>query len=67
MEHPYNVQPIGNIYRNKQHAKIVASIPKRRLESLGTLICQLKDEIIHSSIFVYFDANDLGTIAPVSN
>eukprot|EP00943_MAST-04B_sp_MAST-4B-sp1_P002382 g2382.t1 len=63
MEHPYNIQPIGNIYRNKQHAKVV----KKRFESLGTFLCQLKDEIIYSSIFVYFDANDLGIIAPVSN
>ena len=67
MEHPYNIQPLGNIYHSKDNGKIKINIPKRRDGSLGTFLSKLNDSIIYNTFFGYFNAKDLGIIASVSN
>ena len=67
MEHPYNIQPLGNIYHSKDNGKIIINISKRRDGSLGTFLSKLNDSIIYNTFFGYFNAKDLGIIALVSN
>ena len=67
MEHPYNIQPLGNIYHSKDNGKIKINIPKRRDGSLGTFLSKLNDSIIYNTFFGYFNAKDLGIIESVSN
>ena len=66
MEHPYNIQPIGNLYRKNKRGKVSAALPTRRVDLLGVQISKLDDSLLSNNLFGFFNARDLAKISPVS-
>ena len=67
MEHPYNIQPIGNLYRKNKRGKVSAALPTRRVDLLGVQISKLDDSVLSNNLFGFFNARDLAKISPVAH
>ena len=66
MEHPYNIQPIGNLYHKNKRGKVSAALPTRRIDLLGVQISKLDDSVLSNNLFAFFIAKDFAKISPVS-